>query len=99
MELGDWKEAERQARGAADAIGRWSPGRAAYAHLDLGMALAHLGSPDEATERGKQGLALGRGYGSLLTRARKLDAALRAGYPKEPAAAEFHARYELVAKS
>jgi hypothetical protein len=62
--LGDWKQAEQQARTALG-VGRWSPGRAAYAQLDLGMALTHLGVPDEAAERGKQALALGRGVDTL----------------------------------
>jgi tetratricopeptide (TPR) repeat protein len=91
--LGEWKEAERHARTAL-AVGRWSPGRAAYAQLDLGVALAHLGSPDEAAERGKQALAVGRGYGDLLTRARKLDAALLRRYSMTPGALEFHEQLE-----
>jgi hypothetical protein len=96
--LGDWTEVERHARTACG-VDRWSPGRAALAQINLGLALAHLGSPDEAAERGKQALALGRGYGSLLQRARKLDAALRSRYPKVPGVVEFQARYEDLARS
>jgi len=96
VDLGAWKDAEREARTAC-AVGRWSPGRAAYAQLDLAVALANLGCPDEAAERGKQALAFDRGYGSLLPKARKLDRALRSRYPKEPGALEFRARYEAVA--
>jgi hypothetical protein len=94
--LGAWKDAERHARTACG-VARWSPGRAALAQLDLGLALTHLGSPDEAAERGKQALALGRNYGSLLDRARQLDATLRTRYPKQPGTAEFRAQYEALA--
>jgi hypothetical protein len=45
VDLSDWKEAERQARTALGVV-RWSPLREARARLDLGTALAHLGSPD-----------------------------------------------------
>jgi hypothetical protein len=36
------------------AVEAWSPGEADLNRLDLGIALAHRGSPDEAAERGKQ---------------------------------------------
>lgn len=56
-------------------------------HADVSPCL-----PDEAAERGKQALALGRrGFGDLLARARKLDAALRSRYPKEPGRWSFGA--------
>jgi tetratricopeptide (TPR) repeat protein len=93
VDLGEWKQAERAARTALG-VGRWSPGRAACAQLDLGLALTQLGHPDEAAERGKQALALGRGWGSLLPRARQLDVALQRRYPKEPGALEFRERYQ-----
>jgi len=93
--LGAWKEAEQQARSAAG-VRRWAPGYAAGAQLNLGIALANLGSADEAAEHGKQALASCRGKAMLLPRARKLDAVLMSRYPKEPAAIEFHEQYEAV---
>jgi hypothetical protein len=45
------------------------------AQLDLGIALANLGSAEEAAEHGKQALASGCGKAMLLPRFRKLDAA------------------------
>jgi tetratricopeptide (TPR) repeat protein len=95
--LNDWKEAEQHARMGCG-VAQWSPGQAALAQLRLGLALAHLGHPDEAAERGRQALALERGYGSMLTNARKLDAALRGRYPKEPGTLEFHERLERFDK-
>jgi hypothetical protein len=95
--LGAWKEAEQQARAAVGVV-RWSPRGAARAQLHLGIALANLGSVDEASEHGKHALASGRDYGlgSVLPRARELDAVLMSRYPKEPAAVEFHEQYEAV---
>jgi len=93
VSLGEWKDAERQARTACG-VAQWSPGIAACTQLDLGLALAHLGAPDEAAERGKQALALGRGFADLLAKAQTLDATLQRRYPKEPATGEFRARYQ-----
>lgn len=96
VRLGKWKDAERHSR-AAGGVAQWSPGRAAIAQLDLGIALTHLGHPDEAAERGKQALALGRSYGNLLERAKLLDTALQTHYPKQPGTTEFHATYKAIA--
>jgi tetratricopeptide (TPR) repeat protein len=96
IELGDWKEATRHARTALG-VAKWSPGRAAYAHLDLGTALANLGSPDEAAEHGMQAFALRHDYGTLLQRARELDTALMSRYPKEPCALDFNDHYQQLA--
>lgn len=94
--LGAWNEAEQQARSAAG-VARWSPHRAAMAQLDLGIALANLGSADEAAEQGKQALAFGRSYGMFqVSRARELNTALMRRYPKEPGAIEFYERYEVA---
>ena len=95
--LGDWRPTEQHARTAARTIGRWSPGQAAYAHLELGLALVNLGLPDEAAQQGMQALALGRSYGNMLPKARMLDVALRSRYPKVPEVGEFRARYEALA--
>jgi hypothetical protein len=66
------------------------------AQLNLGIALANLGSAEEAAEHGKQALASGCGKAMLLPRFRELDAVLMSRYAKEPAAVEFHERYEAV---
>lgn len=97
VELNNWNDAARHAR-AAFGVGRWSPGREAGAHLTLGTALAHLGSPDDAAEHGTKGIALcNRDLGTtLLQRARRLDAALMARYPNESCAKDFHEHYQQL---
>jgi hypothetical protein len=97
VELRAWKEAEQQARTAAG-VHQWSPRRAAHARLDLSIALANLGSVDEAAEHGKHALAFGRdrGMGGLLVKAHKLDTVLSGRYPKEPGAIEFHEQYKAI---
>jgi tetratricopeptide repeat protein len=95
-QLGNYQEAERHARDAL-AVEAWSPGAADTARLDLGIALAHRGSPDEAAERGKQALARPRFLGGVLPRARELDAVLMKRYPADPSAQEFHEQYQLLA--
>jgi tetratricopeptide (TPR) repeat protein len=80
--LENYQEAERHARDAL-AVEAWSPGQADLNRIDLGIALAHRGSPDEAAERGKQALARPRWLGSLLPRARELDAVLMNRYPAD----------------
>jgi len=97
VELGDWKQAETEARTALD-VATWSPGRAAGAHLDLGTALAHLGSPDEAAHHGLRSFDLGKSwYLSLLERGGRLDTALTTRYPSLPATKDFHDRYRHLA--
>jgi hypothetical protein len=75
IRLADYKRAEREARDAL-AVEAWSPGAADITRLELGIALAHRGSPDEAAEHGRQALARPRWLGGLLPRARELDAVL-----------------------
>lgn len=96
VELADWPNAEHHAR-AAFGVGRWSPGREAGAHLMLGTALAHLGSPDEAAEHGKRALTLSSCKGTTAQRARRLDTALMTRYPDEPTAKAFHDHYQQLA--
>jgi tetratricopeptide (TPR) repeat protein len=90
--LGDWKRAETEARAALD-VAQWSPGRAAYSHLDLAIALANTGSPDEATDHGLKALNISQRYGTLHDRAARLDTTLTTGYPDLPATKDFHDHY------
>jgi hypothetical protein len=94
-QLENYREAERHARDAL-AVEAWSPGDADCSRLDLGIALAHRGSPDEAVERGKQALARPRWLGALLPRARELGTVLMKRYPTAPGTQEFHEQYQLL---
>lgn len=97
VDLRDWKEAERQAKTALG-VARWSPLREARALLDLGTALAHLGSPDEAAELGRRALAPGRGnHDRRIAQARTLDAILMNRYRTVQGVEDFHAQYEQLA--
>ena len=58
----------------------------AIARIDLGIALAALGSPDEAVAEGRRALASPRVVDSVLSRAGDLDSALTARYPDLPEA-------------
>lgn len=93
--LADYQDAAREAR-AAFAVAAWSPGRADEIRLTLAMALANLGSPDEAVEHATQALAQARYLGSLLSRTRELDAALMSRYATETRVQEFHDRYRQL---
>ena len=95
--LEDWGEARREARTALG-IASWSLNRAAGAHLDLAVALAQLGSPEEAAGHGQQAIASGRAdHGSSLQRARRLDDVLTSRYPHEPSTKDFHEQYQQLA--
>lgn len=96
IDLGDWKQAETEARTALD-VAKWSPGRAAGAHLDLATALVHLGSPDEAAHHGVQAFALRTGTPALQEKSARLATALTTSYPNLPAAEDFHDRYHHLA--
>jgi transcriptional regulator with XRE-family HTH domain len=94
--LGDYQAAAQEAR-VGLAVEAWSPGDADLARVEFGIALAGLGSPDEAVEHGKQALAQPRMLGGLLSRSRRLDAVLMSRYPAEPCAQEFHEQFQLLA--
>ena len=96
IDLRNWRQAETEARAALD-VAKWSPSRAASAYLDLGTALAHLGSPEEAVANGLQGFTLGVSSGRAHTRAGQLDAVLTARYSSEPTVSDFHDRYRHLA--
>jgi transcriptional regulator with XRE-family HTH domain len=100
--LSDFEKASRHAEEAvavheaAPAESR-SPSREAIARIDLGIALAELGSPDEAVGQGLRALASPRLVSSVLARAGELDATIVGRYPGLPEAQQFHEQYrELV---
>ena len=96
VRLNDWTEAARHARDTLG-VATLSPGRADQARLDLAIALAHLGDPDEAIEHASSALASGRWLGGNLPRARELDAVLTARYPQLSSSQDFHDQYQLLA--
>lgn len=65
------------------------PGREAMARVDLGLAFAGLGRPDEAVEQGTLALASGRRVHSLRVRVDELRAVLVARHPDLPAVNDF----------
>jgi hypothetical protein len=73
-------------------VGR-SLNREAIARIDLGIALAHLGSLDEATAHGSQSLSSVRVDDTVLSRAGELDKALMTCFPHEAIAQSFHEQY------
>jgi len=96
--LADYKHAETHARAAlgvqesAAAVDR-SPTREAIARIDLSIALAHLGSLDEATAHGTQALSSVRVTDTVLSRAVELDRALMTCFPQEMITQSFHEQY------
>jgi len=98
--LADYKQAETYARTAlavqeTTAPANRRPTREAIARIDLSIALANLGSLDEASTHGIQALALcsARVVTSLLSRAGELDKALMTRFPQEAIAQNFHEQY------
>jgi tetratricopeptide (TPR) repeat protein len=75
-----------------------SPSRQAIARLDLGIALAGLGSPDEAVGQGRLALGSPRVVEAVLFKARCLNAALTARYPDLPEVRDFEEQYRQVAR-
>jgi len=96
--LGDFHAAKRHAQEAlliheqAPAASR-SPSREAIAHLDFGIALAELGSPDEAIAQGRLALNSPRLVDSVRGRAGDLNAALMRHYPRWPETNAFNEQY------
>ena len=78
-------------------VSRWSPARAARAHLYLAMAMANRNEPQQAADHGLQAIASSRDFGTLR-RAKALDTTLTAGYAAEPDVQEFHERYRQLAR-
>jgi transcriptional regulator with XRE-family HTH domain len=94
--LKNYQAAEQEAR---DALGieTWSPGDADIVRIELGIARAGQGAPDEAVEHGKLALGQPRFLGSVLSRGRQLDTMLMTRYRKTPSTQEFHERYQQLA--
>jgi len=102
--LGDFEEAKRCAQQAvivheAAPPQSRSPSREAVARIDLGIAMAELGAPDEAIGQGTLALASPRVVDSVLSRAADLDTVLTGRYPRLPAAQEFHEQYRELARA
>ncbi len=96
--LADYKRAETHARAALAAYESAAPAdrkptREAIARIDLSIALAHLGSLDEAAEHGSQALSSVRVTDTVLSRAVELDRALMTRFPQEAIAQSFHEQY------
>jgi tetratricopeptide (TPR) repeat protein len=96
--LADYKQAETHARTAlavheSAAPTDRTPIREAIARIDLGIALTHLGSLDEAAAHGSQALSSIRSVDSVLSRAGELDNALMTSFPQEPITQSFHEQY------
>ncbi len=101
--LADYKQAQTHARAAlavqesAAAVNR-SPTREAIARIDLSIALAHLGSLDEAVAHGSQALSSRRVTDTVLSRAVELDRALMTCFPREAIVQSFHEHYRQIAR-
>ena len=101
--IADYKQAERHARTAL-AVGESaspmdrSPKREAIARIDLSIALAHLGSLDEAVAHGSQALYSVRVVDSVLSRAAELDGAIMTCFPQEVIAQSFHEQYLQITR-
>ena len=102
--LGDNDSAKTHADQALSAIEsaapeqRW-PTKEASVRIDLALALAKLGEPEEAAAHGQKALALGGGYRLLLTHAGQLDKALTSQYPDLSGVRELHERYRKLTQA
>lgn len=76
---------------AAPAVSR-SPSREAIARIDLALALAQLGGPDDAIALGHQALGSPRVVDSVLGRAGDLTTFLARRYPSQPAVEDLRER-------
>ncbi|MDF5755664.1 helix-turn-helix transcriptional regulator [Spongiactinospora sp. TRM90649] len=96
--LGDFEKARGYARAAVSAqeslpLGVNTAAREAIARAELGIALAELGTPDEAAALGQQALTCPRLIRSVRTKARDLDRVLTRRYPGLGVARDFHEAY------
>ncbi|TMR96811.1 tetratricopeptide repeat protein [Nonomuraea basaltis] len=94
--LGDYERARHHAERAVEAheatpIGQRSLSREAIAYLDLGIALACLGSPKEAAALGLRALASPRLVASVRARATELTTTLATRHPGTSHTAQFQA--------
>jgi hypothetical protein len=83
---------------AATGTGRW-PANRALARLDLAMALAQLGEPEEASHAGLEALAIfaERPVDSVMRRARDLEAVLDVEpYRRLPAGRQFREQLQTT---
>ncbi|MGW4425199.1 hypothetical protein [Streptosporangium sp. NPDC004631] len=97
ISLGDFEKARQRAEAAvatheSKPIEIRSPSREAIARIDLGIALAGLGSPDEAIAMASQALESPRIVERVHSRAAYLDEVLTARYPGMKDVEEFHQR-------
>ncbi|WP_157430711.1 tetratricopeptide repeat protein [Actinomadura macra] len=95
---GDFAKARKHAQAAIDEQeglpeSARSPSREAIARVDLGIALAELGEPEEAAAMGRRALGTPRLVDSVRSRAGDLDRALAARHPEVPAVRDFHEMY------
>jgi tetratricopeptide (TPR) repeat protein len=96
--LAEYKQAETYARTALAVHESASPAdrslsREAITRIDLSIALAHLGSLDEAVAHGSQALSSVRVVDSVLSRAGELDKTLMTRFPQETITQSFHEHY------
>jgi len=100
--LGDYRQAEAYGRRALAAHesapeGSRSPSREAIARIDLAIAVAALGAPDEGSALGWEALSSPRVVDSVRSRAGDLDAVLTAHYPDQDGSRGFHEQYRALA--
>jgi tetratricopeptide (TPR) repeat protein len=98
---GDFENARMHAQAAvaaheAAALADRSPSREAIARIDLGIALAALGEPDQAAALGHEALASVRLVDSVRSRAGDLDRVLIARHPGVAGVRDFHEEYAAV---
>ncbi|MEV8634532.1 hypothetical protein AB0395_23025 [Streptosporangium sp. NPDC051023] len=103
LTLGDFDRARRNAENAvavyeARPAGKSMPGAEASTRLYLGIALAYLGSPEEALALGTRGLDSPRITAPIRSRATQLDQVLTKRYPGVSGVSDFHERRLALAK-
>ncbi len=97
LALGDFERARRSAEAAVTAYEARPahnrlPSGEAGARLYLGIALAHLGSPEEALALGTRSLDSPRMTAPIRSRAAQLDRVLTKRYPGVSGVSDFHGR-------